>query len=583
MIRDFLQRSWRRAGATPSGRLGPGRDLASAEVPAVRSAGEEQFRRLVEAVKDYAIFMLDADGRVATWNAGAERIKGYRADEIIGRHFSIFYPQESVARGWPEQELVAARERGSFEDENWRVRQDGSMFWANVVITAVYDDSGGLRGYAKVTRDLTERRRAEEELRAAHADLEQRVAQRTAELSEANSKLRLEIERRRSLESELRAVGDELRKRALELAQADRQKNEFLAMLAHELRNPMAPIANGLEILGRSASDPRSAAMTEMMRRQLDTLVRLVDDLLDVSRIVQNRIELHRERVSLDQVVQAALETVGPVIEAHGHHIRIALPEGPVAVDGDVVRLGQVLANLLLNAAKFSDRPATIELAAEYIYGSVAIHVRDQGIGIAPDLLPRVFDLFAQGDHSLDRSRGGLGIGLTLSRRLVELHGGTLTASSAGPGQGSEFVVQLPAELDGPDAEAAAPVRLETTPSKPRRVLVVDDSVDAGESTAALIRLWGHQTRVLTDAAGVLDVLRGFRPDVVLLDIGLPGIDGYDLARQIRAVDGGDRVVLAALTGYGRDEDRRLAEEAGFDHHLVKPVDIDRLEAILAG
>jgi PAS domain S-box-containing protein len=583
MIRDLLQRPFRRRGFEEEPAPPAPRDRAEPASPMAGGKGDELFRLLVAGVKDYAIFMLDPDGRVATWNKGAARIKGYRADQIIGRHFSVFYPQEAIDRGWPAEELRAATERGSFEDESWRLRQDGSRFWANVVITAIHDESGRLRGFTKVTRDLTERRKAEETLRAAHAELDHRVALRTAELSETNARLRLEIDRRTAVECELRAVGDELRKRASELADADRQKNEFLAMLAHELRNPMAPIANGLEILAHTAHDAGGAATLAMMDRQMRTLVRLVDDLLDVSRIIQNRIELRRQTVDIGDVMRTAIETATPAIEAHRHEVKTTLPERRVFVTGDVVRLAQSLANLLTNAAKYSDRPSVIELEARYAYGAVKIVVRDRGIGIAPDFLPRVFDLFAQADRSLDRSRGGLGLGLTLAKRLIELHGGTLTVASAGLGQGSEFAIHLPAWVEKDDAASSDErAGIESPIGQGRRVLVVDDSTDAAESMAALIEFWGHRTRVLNGGAGVIDVVREFDPDVVLLDIGLPGVSGYELARRIRADDGGHSRVLAALTGYGRDDDRSEAEAAGFDHHLVKPIDLDHLRALLS-
>jgi signal transduction histidine kinase/CheY-like chemotaxis protein len=440
-----------------------------------------------------------------------------------------------------------------------------------------------LRGFAKVTRDLTERRRAEQELLAARADLERRVTERTEELTQTNAALRSEIRRRVALEDELRHVTAELRRRVAELSEADRQKNEYLAMLAHELRNPLAPIANGLQLLAVAQGQATSAPTVAMMERQLRILVRLVDDLLDLSRIMQKRIELRRRPVEVGDVVRAALETAGPVIAAHGQEVVATIGAARVAVDGDAVRLAQVLANLLVNAAKYSERPGRIEIDAQQAGGWVAIAVRDQGIGIDPGFLPHVFDLFSQADRSLDRSRGGLGVGLTLARRLVELHGGTIEASSAGLGRGSVFVVRLPV-LAGESAPRPSTrerlAAVEVAPS--RRILVVDDAVDAAESTAALARIWGHETMVLHHGGEVLDAVRQFRPDAVLLDIGLPGADGYEIARQIRRLEGGGALKLLALTGYGRHEDRRQTRAAGFDHHLVKPIDADLLRGLLA-
>jgi PAS domain S-box-containing protein len=551
--------------------------------PASEQQRDHLFRQLVLGVEDYAIFMLDSSGYIASWNPGAERIKGYRAEEIIGRHFSVFYPEESLARDWPRQELESALAQGRFEDEGWRLRKDGSRFWANVVITALYDDDGRHAGFSKITRDLTERKLGEKRLQAAHDQLERRVEERTAELSAANDLLRDEIARRTALEQELRQLGIELAKQVGELGEADRRKNVFLAMLAHELRNPMVPIVNGLEILGAQSPDPGAAFTIERMKRQMRVLVRLVDDLLDVSRIVQGRIELRRQPTTLTDLVKSALETAGPQIHSGGHQIAVSLPEHPVVIDVDPIRMSQVLSNLLVNAAKYSDQPGRIDLGGELHGDLVEIRVRDQGIGIAPELLPRVFELFTQADRSLDRSRGGLGVGLTLARRLVELHGGVLTASSEGVGRGSEFSIRLPL-APGAEVGAPGPEGLKTVPvsGATRRVLVIDDAVDAAESIAALLRLWGHQVRVLHSGAEVVREVESFHPHVVLLDIGLPGKDGYDVARELRGMKGQSSVVIAAVTGYGMQEDKQRSVEAGFDYHFVKPIDLELLKTILS-
>jgi CheY-like chemotaxis protein len=368
-----------------------------------------------------------------------------------------------------------------------------------------------------------------------------------------------------------------------ELGEADRRKNVFLAMLAHELRNPMAPIVNGLEILSASSPDAGAAFTLERMQRQMRVLVRLVEDLLDVSRIVQGRIELRRQSVELAELVRSALEIAGPEIDAHGHQIAVFLPEQSLTLDGDPIRLAQVLSNLLVNAAKYSDRPGRIDLEGERVGDVVEIRVRDQGIGIASELLPKIFDLFTQADRSLDRSRGGLGIGLTLARRLVELHGGILTASSEGIGRGSVFEIRLPA-VAGARVGAPRPAGLKTVPvsGATRRVLVIDDSVDGAETTAALVRLWGHQVRVLHSGEHAARQVESFHPHVVLLDIGLPGKDGYEVARELRGLEGQQALVIAAVTGYGMEEDKRRSEEAGFDYHFVKPIDLDRLKTILS-
>jgi PAS domain S-box-containing protein len=509
---------------------------------------EERLRLLVEGVSDYAIFLLDADGMVLSWNAGAERLKGYRANEIIGRHFSTFYPEEARARRWPQQELELATRDGRFEDEGWRVRKDGSRFWANVVITALRDADGKLQGFAKVTRDLTERRAAEEGLRRAYGNLERRVEERTAEL----------IAR-------------------------DRHKDEFLAMLGHELRNPLAPIRNGLEILKLEGvpAAARSEAQA-LIERQVQHLVRLVDDLLDVSRIMQGKIELRHERIALATVVERAIETAQPTIDARGHRLVVSLPPAPVFIHGDLIRLAQVLSNLLVNAAKYTPQAGEIALTASTAHDQLRISVKDTGIGMPPELLPKVFEFFVQGSRSLERSQGGLGIGLTLVKRLVEMHGGTVAAHSAGIGKGSELVIDLPlpdqSAADGVPAGGGAGTAVG---GRRRRVLVVDDNVDAAESAAALLSIWGHEVRTVHDGLSVLRQVQDFRPEIVLLDIGLPGKSGYDVARELRAQPASPVRLIAAMTGYGQAEDRQRSAEAGFDVHLTKPLDLEQLRDLL--
>ncbi|HEV8241978.1 MAG TPA: PAS domain S-box protein [Thermoanaerobaculia bacterium] len=546
---------------------------------------EEKLRLLVEGVSDHAIFMLDADGKVATWNTGAQRLKGYRADEIIGRHFSTFYPAEARARRWPQQELELASRDGRFEDEGWRLRKDGSRFWANVVISALRDADGKLQGFAKVTRDLTERREAEENLRAAYGDLERRVQERTRELADANSALRDEVDQRRRLQEERERLADQLRQRVGELAASDRHKDEFLAMLGHELRNPLAPIRNGLEILKLEGAPPSSRDQAKaLIERQVEHLVRLVDDLLDVSRIMQGKIELRHERILFSSVVERAIETAQPIIDARGHELRVSLPAQPVWLHGDLIRLAQVLNNLLVNAAKYSERAGRITLTATLAADRLRISVRDKGIGISPELLPKIFDFFVQGSRSLERSQGGLGIGLTLVKRLVEMHGGNVTAHSAGLGKGSELVVDLPL----PDQSEAAEghngvVTAAAVGGQRRRVLIVDDNVDAAESAAALLGIWGHEVRTVHDGLSVVRNVAEFQPEIVLLDIGLPGKNGYEVARELRRLPDSPVRLLAAMTGYGQEQDRQRSAEAGFDVHLTKPLDLEQLRELLVG
>ncbi len=381
--------------------------------------------------------------------------------------------------------------------------------------------------------------------------------------------------------SDRKRLEDELRDRAAALADADRRKDEFLAMLAHELRNPLAPLSNALHLLGRGAAD--RDRVTQMAERQVRLLARLVEDLLDVSRITQGKISLRKEPLVLGDVVTRALEIMREAIDARGHHVTVSLPPRAVRLEADGARLAQVIANLLSNAAKFTPPAGTIWLTAEALEDEVMIRVRDTGVGLAPDLLPHVFDLFVQGDASLDRTRGGLGIGLTLVKRLVELHGGRVEARSPGVGQGSEFLVYLPTLA--PALADAGPDR-DTASAQPRResglrILVVEDNADAAESLAMVLGVWGHHVEVALDAMAALDYGDRFTPDVIISDVGLPGMNGYELARRLREHRTFGRAVLIALSGYARDEDRRQALAAGFDHHLVKPPDLDALAELL--
>ncbi len=369
------------------------------------------------------------------------------------------------------------------------------------------------------------------------------------------------------------------------LREADRRKDEFLATLAHELRNPLAPIRNALQILRMPGVDARTVGQSlAMMERQVHHLVRLVDDLLDVSRVMRGKITLHAERVELARAIAHAVETVQPLIGDQGHELAVTMSDPSLIIEADPVRLAQIIGNLLANAARYTDRGGRIELDARREGGHAVIQVRDTGIGIAPEALPRIFELFVQADHSPTRSQGGLGIGLTLVRNLVERHGGTVEARSDGPGRGAEFVVRLPAEpaervgQATPRAERAH--RREASRAS-QRILVVDDNRDAAESLAIWLRMQGHEVEIAHDGPSALEAAATFRPRLVLLDLGMAGMDGFEVARRLRGQPGGDGVRLAALTGWGGQEDRRRTLEAGFDHHLVKPVEPRRLDELL--
>jgi signal transduction histidine kinase/CheY-like chemotaxis protein len=368
-----------------------------------------------------------------------------------------------------------------------------------------------------------------------------------------------------------------------QLQDQDRRKDEFLATLAHELRNPLAPIRNGLAILKYARDKPEELGRTrEMMERQVDHMVRLIDDLLDVSRISRGKLELRRGHVELAAVLRQAVETCRPTFEGAAHTVTVTVPPEPVVLNADAFRLSQVFGNLLSNASKFMEPGGRIWLTAERQGSDAVVAVKDNGIGIPPDKLESIFDMFSQVDKTLERSQAGLGIGLTLAKRLVELHGGSLEAHSAGLGQGSELVVRLPAVLEQPRPQPPAEPADEPAAPNRRRILVVDDNPDSAESLATLLSLKGNETHTASDGQEAVEAAARLQPDVILLDIGMPNMNGYEACRRIRQQPGGDGVVIIALTGWGQDEDRRRSSEAGFDEHLVKPLDPAVLMKLLA-
>jgi signal transduction histidine kinase/AmiR/NasT family two-component response regulator len=413
-----------------------------------------------------------------------------------------------------------------------------------------------------LSAEVAERRRTQEELSVLAQELEERVAQRTSELERAITDLQ-------QAESALR--------------EADRRKDEFLATLAHELRNPLAPIRNAIQILhlkGSTREDWQSAA--DVIDRQSRQMTHLVDDLLDISRITRGKLALRMQPVKLREAIEGAIETSRPLIGARGHQLKVDLAEEDLILNGDLTRLSQILSNLLNNAAKFTEPGGTISLAAKRDSGEVLISVKDNGAGIPADVMPRVFQMFAQFDGHIDRSQGGLGIGLQLVKSLVEMHGGTIEASSAGAGQGSEFVVRLPLLLNSTVNVVDPRVAIETAANGRLRVLIVDDNRDNVESLRLLLALMGHNVRVALEGLEGINVANEFRPDVVLLDIGMPNLDGHEVCRRIRARDWGRDMVLVAQTGWGQEEDRRRTQAAGFDYHLVKPIDHASLTEVFA-
>jgi PAS domain S-box-containing protein len=764
---------------------------------------EERFRLMIDGVQDYAIFMLDPEGRVATWNSGAERIKGYKAEEIIGEHFSKFYPEDALQQDWPAEELRRAAAEGRFEDEGWRVRKDGSTFWANVVITALHDETGALRGFSKITQDLTQRREAEENARRL---LEAETARKAAEASAQKLQEAREQERRQhsQLEVTLRSIGDAVivtdtegrvtfmnpvavdltgwpasegvgqpleevfrivneytrkpvenpvtlvlrrgtvvglanhtiliardgreipiddsgapvrgedgtiagvvlvfrdvtqERKAAEARQLlasivessddaiighdldgtiiswnrgaerlygytpeeiigqplsllappdhedevphlleqirqgrrvehletermckdgsrvfvsltvspirnaegevvgsskiarditarreeDRHKTEFLALLAHELRNPLAALRSGLEVQRHSGPDEHAGQqLHEIMERQVQHLVRLVDDLLDVSRISRGALELRPRTLTLKEAVDQALETCRGLLSEQEQELTVRIPEEPLYVHADSTRLAQAICNLLSNASKYSDRGTSILLSVEREADEAVIRVKDAGIGIPAENLNEIFDMFTQADRSLEKAQSGLGVGLAVVKRLIEMHGGSISAHSEGPGRGSEFIIRLPLVAPPDDEPQQQNGEKQHKPSGRRhRILVVDDNQDAASMLARILNLMGHEVVTAHDGEEALETAERFRPDVALLDIGMPKLNGYDACRRMRQQPWGPGMTIVALTGWGQHEDKLRSSEAGFDHHLVKPVAPEALIELL--
>jgi len=494
---------------------------------------EERFRLLIEGVQDYAIYMLNPEGVITSWNTGARRIKGYDAAEIIGKHVSRFYSADDIAAGKPWAELAMAREHGRAEDEGWRVRKDGTRFWARVVVTALTDADGRLYGFAKVTQDLTQRQHSQ----------------------------------------------------AVEVAA--RQVQDFIAVLAHELRNPLAPIRNAAQLLKDTSAGPEIIEVaSRAIDRQSEQLARIVDDLLDVGRITRGTFSVHLARTDLRDIVQRAVETARPVIEAAQHHFTLELPPGALMVQADDLRLSQALTNVLNNAARYTDPRGQIALTLrrEELDGQsmAVVCVRDSGRGIDKEFLGSIFGMFVQGRHAASRTQSGLGVGLALTRTIVELHHGTIEARSEGAGKGSEFAIRLPLEEHAAEGrEQLAQVTHELSNGVAHRVLVVDDNVDAASMLAALVRQLGHDVVVVHDGPSALKAAEAYRPEIILLDLGMPDMNGFEVARALRERGIAPTPRIVAVTGWGKPEDERRTREAGFDMHLIKPVEESQIRQVL--
>jgi PAS domain S-box-containing protein len=607
----------------------------------------------IVASSEDAIISKTMAGTILSWNAGAERLFGYSAAEAVGQPITMLIPPERH-----DEELAILRRLGAGERiehfETVRVTKDGRRLDISLSVSPVRDGEGRIVAASKVARDVSQRKQAEEALRAAREQLEVVTDNMAAAVARCSRDLRfLWVSRGcaawldrpaedvvgRSIPDVLGAaayetirphiervlagervtftarvpyaslgprwvnavyvptrdrfgmtdgwvavITDITAHRELEeaLREADRRKDEFLAILAHELRNPLAPIRNSLHVLCLAIrDDPATRGVGEIIERQVNHMVRLVDDLLEVSRITRGKIELRKERVEVADVVRNAVETSRPLIEEARHELTVTVPPGPLPLEGDPVRLAQVFANLLNNAAKYTEEGGRIWLTVRREGGEVVILVRDNGTGMPAEMLPRIFELFTQVDRSADRARGGLGIGLTLVKSLVEMHGGRVEARSDGPGRGCEFVVRLPLAGGPRPAAVTGPEDRPPDGLARRRVLVVDDNRDAATSLGMLLRLLGADVHVVYNGADALEALGAYRPSVVLLDIGMPGMDGHEVARRIRERPESRELTLIALTGWGQEGDRRRSQLAGFDHHLTKPADLGALQALL--
>ncbi|HSQ65578.1 MAG TPA: PAS domain S-box protein [Polyangiaceae bacterium] len=603
-----------------------------------------------------AILAIDLDSTITDWNYGAERLYGHGAEEIIGRPVSCLVPPEAVHE---LDDIMETVQRGEVIGpyDTVRLCKDGSHVHVSLTASPVTDEQGAVIGISWIARDITERKRSEEALRASEAQLaalyehnpagvllseletgrflrvnetfervlgytrEEAVGHTMAELGmvasteEREQVIRglregkiytnremtvrakggrpvvvlasaqlLEICGKRCI---VNAVIDVTERKAAEdtLREADRRKDEFLAMLSHELRNPMAAISDAVHLMAvRGLGEPKLERARAAAERQVRHMARLLDDLLDVARVTRGTIVLRPQEVVLDDIVETALDTARTAIEAKGQVLFLSLPQEPLRLHADPARLAQVVANLLDNATKYTPAGGHIQLSAERAGDEAVLRVRDDGMGIPAGLLPQVFDLFTQGERSPGRSDGGLGIGLTMVRRLVELHGGRVEAHSDGPGKGSEFVVHLLLQGATPDVRGsgrATPSVEVGASSSAKRVLVVDDVADTADLLAELVEVEGHEARIARSGSAAIELAAAYHPDVVLLDLGMPGMDGYEVARRLREKQGGERTTIIAVTGYGQDKDRERTRAAGFDHHLVKPVDVDVLRRLL--
>ena len=614
---------------------------------------------MVESIEDYAMFMVDPKGHITSWNRGAERLTGYTESEALGRPFSILYPKGELSEDHALYELSMAKLHGHHEEEGVRVRKDGSIYNAQIVVWPVENKFGELIGFAKITRDVTERRRAERALKDSEAKFrviadampqivwsvlpsgEQDYANKQwfqftgmdpaspvenvwlervhpDERDQAKSSWLKSLSSGKDFEGQFRLrhhsgsyrwiLGRALplrddngkiirwmgtltdihdqKEAESALHETARRKDDFLAMLAHELRNPLAPIRNSTALIRRLCpSDDQVVNFIDIIERQVHHMTRLIDDLLDVARISRGKIELRLEKVELGELIRHAVEDFRPEYEQKGVYLHVDTPADSMELAADRTRITQSIGNLLHNALKFcgSECEVSVSLRREQRGQSsiASIRVKDTGVGIDPGLLEKLFVPFIQASQDLARSQGGLGLGLALIKGFVELHGGSVEARRPGPGRGAEFLIYLPLPNRIPNARrVSASLPAESSLLK---IVLIDDNRDMVESLAALLTVEGHEVRGTYDGESGIDLIQSEKPDLVLCDIGLPGArDGYAVARAIRAAPSLSLTYLVALSGYGQEQDRRLSKESGFDDHLLKPVNLSDLAVAIA-
>ncbi|MPW22742.1 PAS domain S-box protein [Paraburkholderia sp. CNPSo 3157] len=490
---------------------------------------DKRFRVLVDAIKDYAITMLDAQGHITTWSAGSTQVMGYQSHEVVGEPAALLYTPEDVAAGRPQRDLELATREGRIEVEEWRVRKNGTIFWANIITTALRDPNGTLQGFAKITRDMSRRRRLEE------------------------------------------------------LEASSQRMSQFLALLGHELRNPLAPLRNAVSMLQLKSADHRAFVPEhELIDRQLSHLTRLVDDLLDAGRVTLGRVQIEPKPVSMQAIAQLSIEGSAPLLAARGQTLNVSLPDAPMYIEGDLTRMVQVAQNLLNNASKFSPEGASIGMQVFRSGRLVAIRVEDSGRGIDPDAIDAIFNLFVQETPTEEQAdKSGLGIGLTLARAIVDLHGGHIEAHSEGRGKGSAFTVWLPEYTQTVTDERTHDDKPAPAQHADLKVMVVDDNIDSADSMATLVEVLGHEAHAVYDGEAAIECAQTLQPNLVLLDLSMPKMTGFEALPHIRKALAAPGTIIAAMTGLGTSEDRAKTEAAGFDLHLTKPVGLPELENVL--